>query len=394
MINRTHYLNQLKMYQDKPYIKVISGLRRSGKSVILDQYIQELLGQGIPNDRILKLNFELPENFNLANYVDLSQRVLNWSGNLSGTKYLLLDEVGRVEGWEKAVNGFHAMLTFDIVITGSNADLLSSDLSTFLAGRYIEILVHPLSYLEFTQLHPGASFKDFVVFGGLPSISVFKLDYETSMTALRDSFKSAVMQDVIQRYEIRNAIILDKLVHYLFANTSQTFSALSISRYMKSQNIKVSVDTILNYIQILMSAFLVYKAPRYDVLGKAVMKTDEKYFIADQGFREALVGNNEKSIELILENIVYLELVRRGYKVYIGKVEASEIDFVAVKNNARVYFQVAYLLSNSETRDREFGVYHKVKDQYPKYVLSMDTIDFSQEGIIHLNIEHFLKNAV
>ncbi len=391
MIKRERYLNLLNKYKEKPFIKIITGLRRSGKSVLLELFIQELLQQGVDREHILKLNFELPEYFQLSNYHELTTYVLDWAKNKSGPIYIFLDEIGRVTEWEKAVNGFHALNKFDLYITGSNADLLSSDLSTYLAGRYIEILVHPFSYKEFIQVHPKATFMDYVVFGGLPSISVFDLDYETSMTVLRDSFQSAVLQDVIQRYGIRNTVVLEKLIVYLCANTSQTFSALSISKYLKSQHITATVDTVLHYITILTSAFLIYKASRQDVIGKAVLKTEEKYFIADHGFREAMVGRNSNSIELILENIVFIELIRRGYQVYIGKVDQFEIDFVASKNDQREYYQVAYLLDSQKTREREFSVYRRVQDSYPKFVISIDEIDFSQEGIIHKNIVQFLE---
>jgi len=390
MIKREHYLNQLIKYKDKPFIKVITGLRRSGKSVLLDLYIQELIQQGVDEQHILKLNFELPENFQITNYAVLTDKVLDWSQDKSGPLYVFLDEIGRVKEWEKAVNGFHALNRFDLYITGSNADLLSSDLSTFLAGRYIEILVHPFSYWEFIQVHPSAKFMDYIVFGGLPSISVFDLDYESSMTALRDSFQSAVLQDVIRRHEIRNTVVLEKLLIYLCANTSQTFSALSISKYLKSQNITVTVDTVLHYIIILTNAFLIYKASRQDVIGKVILKTEEKYFIADHGFREAMVGRNSNSIELILENIVFIELIRRGYKVTIGKVVQFEIDFIASKNEKKEYYQIAYLLESQLTREREFGVYQRIPDSYPKFVLSMDEVNFSQNGIIHKNIIQFL----
>ena len=390
MIKREHYINLLLRYKDKPFIKVVTGLRRSGKSVLLDLYIQELIQQGVDSDHVLKLNFELPENFKITNYLELSTFVLAWAKDKHGPLYVFLDEVGRVSEREKAVNGFHALAAFDLYITGSNADLLSSDLSTYLAGRYIEILVHPFSYKEFIQVHPNATFMDFVVFGGLPSISVFDLDYESSMTALRDSFQSAVLQDVVQRYGIRNTVVLEKLIIYLCANTSQTFSALSISNYLKSQHITSTVDTVLNYVNILTSAFLLYKASRQDVIGKAILKTEEKYFIADHGFREAMVGKNSNSIELILENIVFIELIRRGYQVYIGKVDQFEIDFVASKNEQKEYYQVAYLLGSQKTRDREFDVYRRVQDSYPKFVISMDEINFSQDGIIHKNIVQFL----
>jgi uncharacterized protein len=390
MIRRETYLSSIRTYQDKPLIKILTGLRRVGKSVLLDQYIEELTSQGIHNDRILKLNFELPANYGITDFEELTKHVLIWAEQKTGPLYLFLDEVGRIKDWEKAVNGFHAMGVFDIYITGSNADLLSSDLSTYLAGRYIEILIHPLSYQEFILFHPQSSFMDYVTFGGFPSITLFNLDYEPSMNTLRDSFRSAVFQDVISRHSIRNPIILEKLIQYLFANTAKTFSALSIANYFKSQKINVSVDTILNYLRLLSEAFLIYKVMRQDIVGKNLLKTEEKYYIADHGLREALVGNNGAVIELILENIVYIELLRRGYKVHIGKINQVEIDFVAIKGSDKSYYQVCYLMESDTTRVREFGNLELIKDNFAKYVISMDQVNFSQNGIIHKNIVDFL----
>ena len=390
MIQRESYLIKIRDYQDKPFIKILTGLRRVGKSVLLDQYIDELVNQGVDNEHILKLNFELPINFGITSYTDLTKYVLDWSEGKTGPLYLFLDEIGRISDWEKAVNGFHSMSIFDIYITGSNADLLSSDLSTYLAGRYIEILVHPVSYKEFIRFHPKSTFLDYVTFGGIPSITVFELDYEPSMNALRDSFRSAVFQDVVSRHSIRNPIILEKLIHYLFANTSKTFSALSISNYFKSQKISVSVDTILNYLKLLTDAFLIYKVMRHDIVGKSILRTEEKYFIADHGLREAIVGNNAASFEFVLVTIVFVELVRRGYQVYIGKVNQFEIDFVALKGSERSYYQVSYLLETTATREREFRGLESIQDNYAKYVLTMDRVNFSQNGIIHKNIVDFL----
>ena len=390
MIKRVRYLNILNNYKDKPIIKILTGLRRVGKSVLLDLFINELLESNVKKEHILKLNFELPEHFDIQDYQGLTDRVLSWSEGKQGNLYIFLDEIGRVKDWEKAVNGFHTMDKFDIYITGSNADLLSSDLSTYLAGRYIEILVHPFSFKEFRQLKPYASLNDYIIYGGMPSIAAFDYDYEISMNVLRDSFNSAVLQDVIHRNKIRNSTVLEKLIEYVFNNTGKTFSALSISKYFKSQRISVSVDTILNYLNVITNAFLIYKVRRNDLMGKLVLKTEEKYYIADHGIREAIVGNNEKVIEMILENMVYVELLRRGYTVYIGKVNEQEIDFVAKKGKNIKYFQVSYLLETENTRNREFGVYEHIKDNFDKYVLSMDKIDFSQSGIIHKNIEDFL----
>lgn len=392
MIKREAYITQLLQYKDKNFIKVITGLRRVGKSTLLDLYIEELKVQRIIEEQILKLNFELPDTFEIKTYVDLTNFVLEWSENKNDKLYIMFDEIGRVENWEKAVNAFHAMNCFDIYITGSNADLLSSDLATYLAGRYVEILVHPFSYKEFKEIYNKSSFNDYVVFGGIPSIIPFNLDYEYSMNVLRDSFNSAVYKDILNRYNVRNPLLLEKLIHYIFANPATTFSALSISKYFKSENIKISVDTVLSYLKYIENSFLIYRVARNDIEGKKILKTEEKYFIADHGMREAIIGSNSKRIELVLKNIVLIELIRRGYKVYIGKLDDREIDFIAIKNNEISYYQVSYLMPNEETRKREFGVYKLINDNYPKYVISLDQLDFSQDGIIHMNIESFLLN--
>lgn len=390
MVERKKYIKELLNYKDKNFIKVITGLRRVGKSTLLDLYIKELKKSGVTDNQILKLNFELPNTFDIKTYLDLTDIVLKFRENKTKKLYLFFDEIGRVSEWERAINAFHAMNEFDIYITGSNADLLSSDLSTFLAGRYVEILVQPFSYKEFVVLYPKATFNDYIIFGGIPSISLFNLDYKYSMNVLRDSFNSAIYQDIINRYNIRNTYALEKLIHYIFANTSQTFSALSISRYFKSEKISISVDTILSYLKNIEDAFLIYRVPRNDLEGKRILKTEEKYFIADHGIREAIIGSNMSRIELILENIVFIELKRRDYDVYVGKVSDKEVDFVAIKDNKPSYYQVSYLMENEETRNREFASLKDIKDNYPKYILTMDKVDFSKDGIIHLNIEDFL----
>lgn len=392
MINRKTYFNILEGYKGKPFIKVLTGLRRVGKSTLLSLFIDHLISQGINQSQILKINFELPDSFHIADYKALTDYVLEFSKGKKGLIYLFLDEIGRVKDWEKAVNAFHAMNQYDIYITGSNADMLSSELSTYLAGRYVEILIHPFSFKEFKLLYSNSNFNDYLTFGGIPSIHSFNLQYEFSMNALRDSFRSAILQDVISRYQIRNASVLEKLIQYVFSNVGKTFSALSISKYFKSQRINVSVDTILSYLGMIQDAFLIYKVSRNDLIGKNILKTEEKYYIADHGIREAISGSNMKVIESILENIVYIELLRRGYKVYIGKIHDYEVDFVAYKGKEVSYYQVSYLMELESTRDREFGVYKLIKDNFPKYVISMDKVDFSQDGIVHMNIEDFLNN--
>lgn len=392
MIKRQKYLDLLLQYKDKPYIKVLTGIRRVGKSTLLQMFVEELKAQGVDESLILMLNFELPQTFDIKDYEVLTTRVLEFSKGKKENMYLLLDEVGRVEDWEKAINAFHAMGSFDLYITGSNADMLSSELSTYLAGRYVELLIHPFSYKEFLEMNPKSTFQDYIIYGGIPAIQSFHLQYDFSMNALRDSFKSAVLQDVITRHQIRNAYILEKLIQYVFSNVGKTFSALSISNYFKSQRISVSVDTILSYLGLIQDAFLIYKVRRNDVIGKRILKTEEKYYIADHGFREALTANNMAVIESVLENIVYIELLRRGYKVYVGKVDQYEVDFVAIKGKEVEYYQIAYLMELESTREREFGVYDMIHDHFPKFVISMDQVDFSRNGIRHLHIEDFLLN--
>ena len=394
MIKRNHYLNQLQSLKDKPFIKVLTGMRRVGKSTLFDLFIEQLKKEKIADDHILLINFELPTSFLLNDYALLTDFVLTWAKGKKGTLYLFLDEIGRVKDWEKAVNGFHAMKKFDLYITGSNADLLSSDLSSYLGGRYIEILVHPLSFPEFLIMHPKARFQDYLTFGGIPSIAAFNLDYSLSMNALRDSFRSALFEDVITRHQIRNPIVLERLIQYVLTNTAKTFSALSISNYFKSQRISVSVDTLLLYLDMLENAYLIYRAKRYDIIGKQILKLEEKYFIADLGFREALVGQNQQGIEMMLENLTYIELLRSGYRVEIGKLGVKEIDFIATKDQQRIYIQISYLLSSENTIQREFESLKSINDNFPKYVISMDQFNLSKDGIIHLNFETFLLQGL
>lgn len=296
MILRTNYFDILNKYKDKPYIKVLTGLRHVWKTTLLNTFSDYLVSEGIKQENILKINFELPSTFDINDYKSLINYVMDWASNKKEKCYLFLDEISRVLEWEKAVNAFHSLNIFDIYITGSNADLLSSDLSTYLAGRYIEILIHPFSYKEFIMMFPKSDFKSYITFGGIPSIYPLNLDYDITMNVLRDSFKSAVLQDVIGRYKIRNVSILEKIIQYVFTNVGRTFSALSIYKYFKSLRINVTVDTLLSYLMILQEAFLIYKVSRNDLIGKQILKTEEKYYISNHGFREAISGNNFKVI--------------------------------------------------------------------------------------------------
>ncbi|CCV63628.1 predicted ATPase [Alteracholeplasma palmae J233] len=398
MIKRKTYIDELLKYKDKPFIKVITGMRRTGKSVLMEQFQEMLVSERkIATSQVIKINFELPDSFKIENYQDLTNYILEKTNKEYKRTYLFFDEIQRVKDWEKAVNGFHAMGIYDIYITGSNADLLSSELSTYLAGRYVEIKVKPMNFKEFIKAYQGITqnieelFNKYIIFGGMPSIIAFNLDYSQSMNILRESFQSAFFRDVVIKNQIRNTIALDRLIYYVIQHTGKTFSALSISNYFKSEKISFSVDTVLAYLGYIKSAYLISEVKRIDAVGKKQLATSEKYYIEDHGIREAVSGNNNANIELVLETIIYNELILRGYKVYVGKVKEYEIDFVCIhEDHSKSYYQISYMMPTTETIEREFSPLELIDDSYPKYVLTLDKINFSRNGIKHINIIDFL----
>ena len=305
-----------------------------------------------------------------------------------------------MEEWERCVNSLRVDedFRFDIYITGSNAKLLSGELSTYLAGRYIEFVVYPFSFKEFfeiiqeknQEIKVKEAFQNYVKFGGMPFLHNLNYNYETSMQYLQDLYASIILKDITQRNNIRDTDLLERIINYIIINIGNTFSATSISKFFKSENRKVATETILNYIKACEEAFLVYRVARNDLLGKKILNVNEKYYIADHGIREAIMENNQKNINQVLENIVYFEMLRRGYNVKIGKVDNLEVDFVCKKNDETIYIQVSYLLASEDTKEREFSVLENIKDNYPKYVLSMDEFDMSRNGIKHMNLIEFL----
>ena len=400
MLKRDEYIKQIVPFIDKDVIKVLTGIRRSGKSVMLKLLMEELKNRGINENQFIYINFENLKYRNLKNYEKLYDFILNKVDDKYKSYYIFLDEIQEVEEWERCVNSLRVDedFNFDIYITGSNAKLLSGELSTYLAGRYIEFVVYPFSFKEFFEIMKEKNkeidlkeaFQDYVKFGGMPFLHNLDYNYEASMQYLQDLYASIILKDITQRNNIRDTDLLERIINYVVMNIGNTFSATSISKFFKSENRKVATETILNYIKACEEAFLIYRVARNDLLGKKILNVNEKYYIADHGIREAMMENNQKNINQILENIVYFEMLRRGYNVKIGKVDNLEVDFVCKKNDETIYIQVIYLLASEDTKEREFSVLENIKDNYPKYVLSMDEFDMSRNGIKHVNLIEFL----
>ena len=400
MLKRDEYIKKIVPFIDKDVIKVLTGIRRSGKSVMLKLLMEELKNRGINENQFIYINFENLKYRKLKNYERLYDFILNKVDDKYKSYYIFLDKIQEVEEWERCVNSLRVDedFKFDIYITGSNAKLLSGELSTYLAGRYIEFVVYPFSFKEFFEIMKEKNkeidlkeaFQDYVKFGGMPFLHNLDYNFEASMQYLQDLYASIILKDITQRNNIRDTDLLERIINYVVMNIGNTFSATSISKFFKSENRKVATETILNYIKACEEAFLVYRVARNDLLGKKILNVNEKYYIADHGIREAIMENNQKNINQVLENIVYFEMLRRGYNVKIGKVDNLEVDFVCKKNDETIYIQVSYLLASEDTKEREFSVLENIKDNYPKYVLSTDEFDMSRNGIKHMNLIEFL----
>ncbi len=400
MIKRELYLDQLRAFIDKPFIKVITGMRRSGKSSLLLLLQDELLKRGIRKENIIYINFE---SFDYSD-IDTADQLYKFVKDKIENKhryYVLLDEIQEVVSWEKAVNSFLVDFNADIYITGSNSGLLSSELATYLTGRYIDIHVLPLSFAESLQFkqnrtHESVSdiykeFDSFLRLGGFPALHTAEYNYESAYKAVFDIYSSAILRDTVQRYNIRDVELLERVVKYVFDNVGNKFSAKNVADYFKNQHRKIDLNTVYNYLNALEGAFLIYTIPRYDVKGKEILKTQEKYYLGDQSLLYAVMGFRDRLISGVLENIVMLELKRRGYRVYTGKSEDKEVDFIGEKNENKVYIQVAYKISEQSTIDREFNPLLEIKDHYPKYVVTMDEKwKDNIEGIRHKHIADFL----
>ena len=402
MTKRELYIEKIKPFINKDIIKVLTGIRRSGKSVMLKLIMEELKQNKIDEKQFININFENLINRELTTADKLHEYILKKASEIKKKCYIFLDEIQEVKDWEKCINSLRVNdgYDFDIYITGSNAKLLSGELSTYLAGRYVEFVIYPFSFKEFLEtlksiqqdVSTREAFQKYVKFGGMPFLYNLAFEEEASLQYLKDIYSSIILKDITQRNKIRDTDLLERVISYLIMNVGNNFSATSISKFFKSENRKVSVETILNYIKAAEESFLIYKVSRDDLIGKKVLNVNEKYYIADHGMREAILGSNQRDINQIFENIIYLELLRKGYNVRVGKVDNLEVDFVCTKGNEKIYVQVAYLLASAETIEREFTSLEKINDNYPKYVISMDEFDMSRNGIIHINIIDFLMN--
>lgn len=397
MIKREKYLQRISPFIDKPLIKVITGIRRCGKSTFLKILINDLKQKKTNQKNIVFINKDSLEFDIINTYKDLNDYVTEKFKGINGKKYLFIDEVQAIEKWEKAIAGFFADNIADIYVTGSNAGLLSSDLATLLTGRYIELKINTLVFSEFLEFRnknakdKEQEFSLFLKYGGFPGIHQMECSDEVISQYVNSIYSTILLKDIVARNQVRDVALLERIVRYLADNCGNITTAKSISKYIKSQHLSCSVDTIQNYIFWMTEAYVVFKAMRYDIKGKRQLELYEKYYMGDTGFIFSILGNKAADISGKLENIVYLELLSRGYSVNIGKLYDLEVDFIAIRNDKKIYIQVTYLLYDERVIEREFGVLSSVKDNYTKIVLSLDKhFGTERNGIKWYNLIDFL----
>ncbi len=396
MIIREKYLSKIRPFYDQDLIKVIMGIRRCGKSVLLLQIINEIKEKGIEEKQIIYINFENEDYNFIKNDIDLHNYIKEKITNKE-KYYLFFDEIKNVKDWEKAINSFKASKNVSIFITGSNSDLLSGELATQLAGRYVSFKIYPLTFSEVCKLKNitekndiEEAFYDYITWGGMPQRFMLTDEMQTR-TYLSDVYDSIVVKDIIARFGIKDIDLFNRIVEYIVTTPSQNFSADSLSNYFANKdNREVSKVTLYNYLEYMTKAMLINKADRYDIRGKRILIGKYKYYLTDLGLGQTKNIGKRQQLGAYLENIVYNELISRGYDVKVGNLEKAEIDFIATRFKEKIYIQVAYILADENVIDREFGAYKSIEDNYPKYVLTMDKHDFSQEGIIHKNVIEWL----
>ena len=393
MLKRELYLKRIREFYDSDLIKILVGIRRCGKSVILEQIIEELKNKGIDEKHIIYVNFEFIEFEELTDYKKLNTYVKE---RIQDEKmyYLFFDEIQNVDNFEKVVNSLRASKKVSIFITGSNSRLLSEELSTVLSGRYVSFRINPLSYKEVLELKgieksTDEVFEDYMKWGSLPNRFEFESE-EAIKNYLYGVFDSIILRDVVERLKIRDTALFNLILQYIVDTIGREFSAENIMNFLRNEGREVSTLTIYSYLDALCKALLIRKVYRYDVHGKAVLKTLNKYYVTDLGI--AQIKNNKTEIDrcYAIENIVYNELIIKGYDVFTGKTKKGEIDFVATKPNKKIYIQVAFSIPNEDTKNREFGAYSVITDNYPKYVISLDKLNYEYNGIKHLNLIDFL----
>lgn len=398
MINRPIYVDKIMVYADTPFVKILTGIRRCGKSTILKMLIDEMKGQGIRNEQILHYSFDSLEYEDIktakALFAHLKQHLF-----LEGKTYLFLDEIQEVKSWEKVVNSLMTDYDVDIYVTGSNSRMMSSEISTYLTGRYIAFRIFPLSFSEYMifrkeyteVLDPHTELANYLRLGGFPAVHLQKYTPDEVYTIVKDIYNSTIFTDIVRRNQIRKVDQLERIVKFAFDNVGRTFSAASISKYLKSENRAIDNETVYNYLSKLESAYILHRCSRFDVQGKEILKTQEKFYLADPALRYSVLGYSPDSVAAMLENIIYLELLRRGYEVYVGKLDSAEIDFIAFKQENKLYIQVTQEIGSPETEKREYGRLLDIRDNYPKYVLGTDAFaDGNYEGIKTMHIADFL----
>ena len=398
MIIREEYYKKIDPFIGKPVIKIISGMRRSGKSSFMKMLLNRFLEQGVKKKNIIYINKDLIEFDFIKDYLDLHKYIKKLMPENKKPKYLFIDEVQEIEGWEKTVNSLLAESELDIYLTGSNSRMLSSEFATLLTGRYIVISMFTLSFKEFLKFRNSnkktiieKEFELYLKYGGLPGIHYLKFDDEVIFQYIDSIYNTILLKDIVSRYNIRDVHLLERITKFIFDNCGSITTTKKISDFLKSQHIKIGVQTVQNYVTYLQNAFLIKKSTRFDIKGKKYLELFEKYYSNDTGIRHSILKYKSDDISKLLENVVYLELLRRGYTVFVGKIDNLEVDFIAERNDEKLYIQVSYILASKETEDREFGSLEKIDDNYTKMVLTMDKIwGNERNGILRKNIIDFL----
>lgn len=398
MIDRPLYLDKIMPFVDTPFVKILTGVRRCGKSTILKMIIKKLREEKhVDDEQILSYRFDSMEYEDMTTkelYLELKSKIIQ-----SKKTYLFLDEIQEIEGWEKVVNTLASDFDVDIYITGSNSRMMSSEISTYLTGRYITFHIYTLSFEEYLMFKKSYTtlkdlkqeFSQYVRLGGFPATHLQDYSQDEVYTIVKDIYNSTIFSDIVRRNQVKKIDQLERVVNYTFNNIGNTFSAKSISNYFKSEQRKIDNETVYSYLEKLQKAYILHKCSRYDLQGKDILKTQEKFYLADVSLRYSVLGYTVDSVAASLENIVYLELKRRGYDVYIGKIKDKEIDFVATKQNEKIYVQVTQEIKSEKTQKREYEQLLEIRDNYPKYVVMAD--DFAggnYEGIKTMNIVDFL----
>jgi len=404
MVKRSNYLNAIIPFIDTELIKVLTGVRRSGKSVMLKLIQNHLIEHGVEESQFIIINFEELKYEPYLEYGALNDYLEKQIYRNEKKTYIFLDEIQEVKNFEKVINSLRATYEnkVDIYITGSNAKLLSGELSTLVGGRYIQFEIYPFTFAEYVKGRESIGdkknnlehFQSYLVEGGMPFLALQKFSYKDRLSYLSDVYNSIILKDIIERENIRDPELLRRLLSFVLGNIGRSFSANSVRNYLKNEGISASVTTILNYLSFSESAYAIIPLRRFDIQGKKFLSSQDKYYVVDHGLRQAVIGRNEEDIELVLENIVLLELLSRDYEVHVGKTNQYEVDFVAEKKSEsgidRKYIQVSYLLTSEETREREFRALKEIQDNYEKTVLSMDNFTSDSDGIIHRNIVDWL----